>query len=80
MVRSPRPASPAGGQAVALAVFVVIGSLGPGVPVVATLLLADRATRRLSDLETWLARHSAAVVMLLIGTNLIGDAVTGLTG
>ncbi|WP_116948881.1 GAP family protein [Jiangella endophytica] len=70
-------------QAVALAVFVLIGALGPGLPVALTFALGDRATTMLAELKTWLARHNAAVltvVLLLIGTKLIGDGIAGLSG
>lgn len=71
-----------GEQAVALAVFVVIGCLGPGIPVGVSAVMGDRAARLLSELNTWLARHNAAVltvVLLVIGAKLIGDAVAGLS-
>ncbi|WP_053202620.1 GAP family protein [Jiangella muralis] len=73
----------AGGQAVALAVFVLIGALGPGLPVLLAFALGDRATEMLADLKTWLARHNAAVltvVLLVIGAKLIGDGIAGLSG
>lgn len=73
----------AGGQAVALAVFVLIGALGPGLPVLLAFALGDRATQMLADLKTWLARHNAAVltvVLLVIGAKLIGDGIAGLSG
>jgi threonine/homoserine/homoserine lactone efflux protein len=69
-------------QAVALAVFVVIGGLGPGIPVAISAILGDRAGRRLAELNTWLARNNAAVlavVLLVIGAKLVGDAVAGLS-
>ncbi|MBB5788981.1 GAP family protein [Jiangella mangrovi] len=72
----------AGSQAVALAVFVVIGGLGPGLPVVIDLVMGARAARLLAQLKSWLARHNAAVltvVLLVIGAKLIGDAVAGLS-
>ncbi|TDE03389.1 GAP family protein [Jiangella asiatica] len=72
---------PAGEQAVALGVFVLIGALGPGVPVVGYLALGERAERMLGELQTWMVRHNAAimtVVVLVIGAKLIGDAVAGL--
>jgi threonine/homoserine/homoserine lactone efflux protein len=72
-----------GDQAVALAVFVVVGSLGPGLPVVLWFALGERAKGLLDGLHTWLARESTtimAVLCLLIGSKLIGDAITGLAG
>ncbi|TDC49264.1 GAP family protein [Jiangella ureilytica] len=71
-----------GEQTVALAVFVVIGGLGPGLPVAVSAVMGDRAARWLAELNTWLARHNAAVltvVLLVIGAKLIGDGIAGLS-
>jgi threonine/homoserine/homoserine lactone efflux protein len=70
-----------GGQAVALEVFVLLGTLGPGIPVAVYFLMGDRATRILDDLRTWMARSNAAimaVICLVIGAKLIGDGIAGL--
>lgn len=74
---------PTGQQFAALAVFVVVCGLGPGIPVAIYLTMGERAERMLSDLEAWMARHNAAimtVVALVIGTKLVGDAIPGLAG
>ena len=71
-----------GQQAVALAVFVVIGTLGPGLPVAIYFTLGARAKRVLDELKLWMAGHNAAimaVLCLVIGAKLIGDAITGLS-
>lgn len=71
----------AGEQAIALGVFVLVCTLGPGLPVAAYFLLGDRARRLLDELKLWMAAHSAAimaVLCLVIGAKLIGDAVSGL--
>jgi threonine/homoserine/homoserine lactone efflux protein len=68
-------------EAVALAVFVVIGTLGTGAPVVIYFALGRRATRILDELKTWMAGHNAAimaVLCLVIGAKLIGDGITAL--
>ena len=68
-------------EAVALAVFVLIGTLGTGVPVALYFALGDRATRLLDDLKTWMAANNAAimaVLCLIIGAKLIGDGISGL--
>ena len=68
-------------EAVALAVFVLIGSLGIVVPVALYFVLGDRATRLLEDLKTWMAANNAAimaVLCLVIGAKLIGDGISGL--
>ena len=70
-----------GEQAVALAVFVAIGTLGPGLPVAIYFALGARAKRLLDDVKQWLAAHNAAimaVLCLVIGAKLIGDAISGL--
>ena len=71
-----------GSQAVALAVFIVIGTLGPGLPVAIYFALGARAQSVLGDLKSWMAAHNAAimaVLCLVIGAKLIGDAITGLS-
>jgi threonine/homoserine/homoserine lactone efflux protein len=70
---------PAGEQAVALAVFILIGTLGPGIPVAIYFAMGERAARLLDGLKAWMASHNAAimaVLCLLIGAKLIGDSLT----
>lgn len=69
-----------GDQAVALAVFVVLGTVGPGIPVGIYLFMRDRADRLLGDLKAWMTRSNAvimAVLCLVIGAKLIGDGIAG---
>jgi threonine/homoserine/homoserine lactone efflux protein len=73
----------AAAQAVALAVFIVIATLGVGSPVAIYYLMGDRATKILGELHDWMARENAtimAVICLIIGAKLIGDAISALTG
>jgi threonine/homoserine/homoserine lactone efflux protein len=73
----------AGRQAVALAVFVLVGSLGVGIPVAIFFLLGDRAAKLLAEMRDWMGAHNAAimaVLFLVLGTKLIGDGISGLTG
>ncbi len=68
-------------QAIALGVFVLVATLGPGLPVAAYFLLGDRARRLLDELKAWMGAHNAAimaVLCLVIGAKLIGDAISGL--
>jgi threonine/homoserine/homoserine lactone efflux protein len=68
-------------QAVALAVFVVLGTLGVGAPVAIYYLMGNKATHILGELHDWMARENAtimAVICLIIGAKLIGDAITAL--
>ncbi len=71
----------AGEQAVAMAVFIVVGTLGPAIPVAIYFLMGRRATAVLADLKTWMAANNAAimaVLMLVIGAKLLGDGISGL--
>ncbi len=68
-------------QAVALAVFIVLATVGVGVPVAIDSFMGDRATRILGQLHDWMARENAtimAVICLIIGAKLIGDAISAL--
>jgi threonine/homoserine/homoserine lactone efflux protein len=70
-----------GDQAVALLVFIVIATLGVGAPVAIYYLTGERATKILGDLRGWMARENAtimAVICLIIGAKLIGDAISAL--
>ena len=67
-------------QAVALAVFVVVATIGPAAPVVVHAVARERAEQWLTDLKAWLMRSNAAVmtvILLLIGVKLIGDGIAG---
>ncbi len=69
-----------GSQAVALAIFVLIGTLGPGIPVGMYFALGERAKHLLDDLKGWMGANNAAimaVICLVIGAKLIGDAISG---
>jgi threonine/homoserine/homoserine lactone efflux protein len=68
-------------QAVALAVFTVIATLGVGAPVAIYFLMGDRAAGILGELHDWMARENAtimAIICLIIGAKLIGDAISAL--
>ena len=70
-----------GEQAVALAVFVLVGTLGPGLPVAIYFALGARATHILDELKLWMGANNAAimaVLCLVIGAKLIGDGISGL--
>jgi threonine/homoserine/homoserine lactone efflux protein len=71
----------AGRQAVALAVFIVVGTLGVGAPVVVYFALGERSRRALDELKSWMAANNAAimaVLTLVIGAKLLGDGISGL--
>jgi len=68
-------------QGVALAVFVLLATLGPGAPLAIYLLLGDRSRQILSELRAWMTQNNAAimaVICLVIGAKLIGDGIGGL--
>ena len=67
-------------EAVALAVFVLLGSLTILVPVGICFLLGAKAREILDGLKTFLGIHNAAimtVLFLVLGAKLIGDAIAG---
>ena len=71
---------PGGEQAIAYAVFAMIGTVGVGAPVVIYFALGERAGPILDRLKTWMGQHNAvimAVLCLVIGSKLIGDAIAG---
>ena len=70
-------------QAIAYAVFALIGTIGVGTPVVIYFALGQRSEKMLAALKDWMGRHNAvimSVLCLVIGAKLIGDAIGGLTG
>jgi threonine/homoserine/homoserine lactone efflux protein len=69
---------PAGEQAVALAVFVLLATVGPGLPVAIYFAMGERSTEILARLRDWMGRHNAAimaVLALVIGFKLLGDGI-----
>jgi hypothetical protein len=65
-----------------VAVFVVIGSLTVAGPVVAYLLMGQRAERMLAEIKQFMSANNAvimAVVCLVLAAKLIGKAIGGLT-
>ena len=70
----------AGEQAIAYAVFVVIATAGVALPVAIALALGERSREPLDRLNRWLSENNAvimAVLMAVIGSKLIGDAISG---
>jgi threonine/homoserine/homoserine lactone efflux protein len=68
-------------QAVALAVFVAIGTLGPGLPLAISRFMGDDARKILDGLRSWMAAHNTAIMAVLcavIGLKLVGDGVAAL--
>lgn len=75
--------SVAGGeQAIAYAVFALIATVGVGAPVVLFFARRERSADLLEKLQAWLVSHNAAimaVLCLIIGAKLVGDAISGFT-
>jgi threonine/homoserine/homoserine lactone efflux protein len=74
---------PASQQVAVLLGFVLLASAGVLTPLLLSLALGDRSSEPLNRLRAWMARYNAvimAVLFLLIGAKLIGDAVSGFSG
>ena len=70
-----------GEQAIALAVFILIGTVSVAAPVVVYFALGTRSREILDGMKAWMAANNAAimaVLMLVIGTKLLGDGIAGL--
>jgi len=75
-------AAPAVDQAVAWALFAVVGALGAGLPLVVSVVRGERATESLLRLKEWMTANQKAilgVLLLVIGVNLLGDGLSALT-
>jgi hypothetical protein len=67
-----------GEQAVVLAVFVLIGSIGVLAPLMVYLVAGEGAARTLESWKMWATTHNAAamaVLFLIFGFKLVGDGV-----
>ena len=70
-----------GQQAIALAVFIIIGSLGVGAPIAIYFTLGERSRHVLDELKAWLIAHNAAIMaamLLILGAKLLGDGIAAL--
>ena len=73
---------PGGQQGIAYAVFAVVGTGGVAAPVVIYFAMGKRSAALLERLKDWMGQHNAvimAVLCLVIGVKLLGDALAGLT-
>ncbi len=69
-------------QAIAYAVFALVATVGVAAPVVMYFVLGERSRQILTGLRDWMGQHNAAimaVLCLVIGAKLIGDAISGFT-
>jgi threonine/homoserine/homoserine lactone efflux protein len=74
---------PASQEIGVLLVFVLVASAGVLTPLVLSVALGERSRERLDGLRGWMARYNAmimAVLFLLIGAKLVGDAISGFSG
>ena len=72
-----------GQQAIALGLFILIGTIGTGVPIILYLTMRERSEDFLLGLKGWMTRNNAvimAALLLLIGANLIWDGIKGFSG
>lgn len=66
-------------QVVALVVFAVVASIGVAAPIVVYFALGDRAGAKLEALKSWMTHNNAvimAVLLLVLGTKMIGDGIS----
>jgi Sap, sulfolipid-1-addressing protein len=72
-----------GQQFVALVVFALIGTIGPGLPVAVYFLMGDWAPKLLAEMKSWLGANNTVIMVVLcvvIAAKLVGDGIAGLTG
>ena len=72
-----------GSEIGAIAVFTVIAGSTVAVPVIAYLVAAEKMRGPLDRLKAWLETNNAAVMgmlILVLGTVLLGKGISGLTG
>ncbi|MBV9359126.1 MAG: GAP family protein [Chloroflexi bacterium] len=72
-----------GGQATAVWIlFTILATIGVGAPLVIYVAMGKRAAALLEQLKGWMAHNNAvimAILCLIIGVKLIGDAISGLS-
>jgi len=74
-------ASPAA-QAVAVGVFVALGSIGLAIPLAIHVLMPNRGSDLLIELRDWMVRENATIIAVLcvaIAAKLLGDALISLS-
>jgi len=71
-----------GRQAIAYAVFAIVGTLGVAAPVGVYFAMGKRSVELLGRLKDWMGHHSAVILSglcLVIGVKLLGDGLSGLS-
>jgi threonine/homoserine/homoserine lactone efflux protein len=72
-----------GEEVASYVVFVVIASIGVAAPLVIYFAMGERSGEILQRMKTWLGHNNAvimAVLLLVIGVKLIGNAISGFSG
>ena len=67
-------------QAGAIAIFVFLGTLAPGIPLAISLLMRERGTAILVEVRSWMVRENETIVVVLclvFAAKLLGDALLG---
>ena len=80
--RSPKPGSAPGDDAIAVAVFVVLGSITVVGSVLFYLFASEAAAKPLGAIKEFMSDHNAVIMMvilLMLGAKLIGDGLAGVT-
>jgi hypothetical protein len=70
-----------GDEAITLVIFVLIASIGVMVPVVLFFVLGERSKQMLDGLKDWMVQNNTtimAVLLLILGVKLVGQAIAGL--
>lgn len=70
-----------GDDFIAMAIFVVIATIGPAIPVAIYFFGGEKAAGTLAGLKAWMSHNNAvimAVILLVIGVKLIGQGIGGL--
>ena len=60
--------------------FTLIATIGVAIPLVIYFAMGDRAAAILNGIKVWMSRNNAAmmaVLCLIVGVKLVGDAITG---
>ena len=73
----------AAAQAAGLAVFVLLGSLAPGIPVAIHVALRERGAATLTAMRTWMERENTTIIVVLclvLAAKLAGDGISALAG
>jgi len=68
-----------GDQVIALLIFVAIAAVTVAVPVVGYLIVGERADEGFANAKDWLIQNNStvmAVLLLVFGAKLIGDAIS----